>query len=133
MYTTASIIIVCLAASFSRGEDSTVKELDPPSLAQLKPLSKVSNDTWLILFYAPWCPFSKKFAPIFDEAAKTLPGIHPQLHLVKIDASTHIKNLMGYRISSYPTVMYLTNGQEHEYEGEQTVQDINDFIKKFHL
>ena len=63
-------------------------------------------DRAFVLFYASWCPFSKRFLPIFDEFAKKNTG---KCLRVLIDESEDICE--KYSISVYPTVLYFKKGK----------------------
>ncbi|VDD75832.1 unnamed protein product [Mesocestoides corti] len=107
-----------------------VIELNPQSLSKLEDLSKTTNVTLLVLFYAPWCYYSKKVLPVYDQAAALLPARNPQLYLVKIDASKYKADLKSYKIGGYPTIVYLINGTRHKYTGDRSVEDLSDFVEK---
>ena len=58
-------------------------------------------DRAFVLFYASWCPFSKRFLPIFDEFTKKNSGACLR---VMVDNGEDICE--KYKISVYPTVLY---------------------------
>jgi thiol-disulfide isomerase/thioredoxin len=68
---------------------------------------KIKNkDTTFVLFYASWCPFSKRFLPIFEEYAAS----NPQECLsVIIDDKPDVCE--EYSIEYYPTVLLFKKGK----------------------
>ncbi len=59
-----------------------------------------------VLFYASWCPFSRRFLPIFKEYSKS----HPDECLsVMIDFQPELCD--QYEIEYYPTVLLFKNGK----------------------
>jgi thiol-disulfide isomerase/thioredoxin len=75
----------------------------------------------LVLFYAPWSSHSKRFLPVWDEAAKkakelSLDGI---VQLAKVDASKNkdvVDDSLVRNIVSYPTIKLIRQGGVHELE-----------------
>lgn len=105
-----------------------VKELDEDSLAQVKAKAANIQTSCLIMFYAPRCPFSKRALPVFREASAILPGIFPKLHFAQIDANKYAKNLSGFVIPGYPTIVLLMNGTVQQYDGDNSVEKLEVFV-----
>jgi len=68
-----------------------------------------SKEKAFVLFYASWCPFSKKFLPIFKEYSQANP--HECLSVV-IDDKPDICD--KYSIDYYPTVILFKKGEVHK-------------------
>lgn len=62
-----------------------------------------SRDEVFVLFYASWCPFSRKFLPIFEKAAAGKEGFV----LVQDDQETLSD---PYSVKIYPTVLFFKRG-----------------------
>lgn len=73
--------------------------------ARLRGLIEAGGDA-LVLFYASWCPFSKKFLPVFE---KNAPG--PRCFRVLTDRTAGVEENFG--IDFVPTVMLFHKGQLH--------------------
>ena len=58
-----------------------------------------------VLFYASWCPFSRRFLPVFEKYSKTRPQICMQ---VKIDDKAKLTE--KYSIDVVPTVLVFEMG-----------------------
>ncbi len=62
-----------------------------------------------VLFYATWCPFSRRFLPIFEEFAKSNPQ---ECISVVVDDKPNLCE--EYSIEYYPTVLLFKNGTVHK-------------------
>ncbi len=58
------------------------------------------------LFYASWCPHSRRFLPIFEEYAKTNPD---ECLAVKVDSKEELCE--KYAVDYYPTVLLMKKGK----------------------
>lgn len=58
-----------------------------------------------VLFYASWCPFSKKFLPIFEKYSNQTPE-----SCIKIIADNNESLCERYSIEIFPTVILFENG-----------------------
>jgi len=67
------------------------------------------KDVAYVLFYATWCPFSKRFLPIFEEYARSNPK---GCMSVIVDDRPDICE--EYSIESYPTVILFKKGKVHK-------------------
>jgi thioredoxin 1 len=65
-----------------------------------------SKDKVVVLFYASWCPFSRRFLPIFDKYSKNKKQSCLQ---VKIDDKASLCE--KYSIDVVPTVILFENGK----------------------
>jgi thiol-disulfide isomerase/thioredoxin len=127
----ASKSCVCPLAPQREQFDTVHKPIDlvqpPPPKLDNEPKSE------LILFYATWCGHSRSFLPEwskFEQWAKA------NLTKVKVssvrceDGNEATCTQKGVR--GYPTViLYLTNGAEHKYEGERTMDGLKKFIDQY--
>ena len=58
------------------------------------------------LFYASWCPFSRRFLPDFDEVARS-----NQDHFSCVKVDDHEDLCEEYGINVYPTVIFFEKGK----------------------
>jgi len=65
-----------------------------------------SSERVCALFYASWCPFSRRFLPDFDEAARA-----NQEHFSCVKVDDHDELCEEYGINVYPTVIFFENGK----------------------
>ena len=61
----------------------------------------------LVLFYAPWCPFSAKAAPHYNALAR----LYPDLVLIAVDASRHHSFTTQFGVLALPTILLFHNAK----------------------
>jgi thiol-disulfide isomerase/thioredoxin len=92
-----------------------------------------SKDTFFILFYAEWCPFSQRFLPIFERCAKDTTH---QCYRMNIDEYPHLCD--RYSVEVYPTIVFFEKGKAVErLDGTHGVglneRQFQELIKVCHL
>lgn len=105
----------CLPQSREEGEENRVQVLNGTSfVATLNEqlISNVTNRTIpavcsLVLFYAPWCPFSKKAAPHFNALARHF----PDLVMIAVDANRHHTFTTQFGVLALPTILLFHNAK----------------------
>jgi thioredoxin len=65
-----------------------------------------SKEKAVVLFFATWCPFSKRFLPIFEEYSKNKPN---ECLSVIVDEDPEVCD--EYAIEYYPTVIVFSKGK----------------------
>ena len=85
-------------------------------------------DPLMVLFYAPWCSYSKKFQPEFSKAASILKK--DNLILAKLDASNNRKIAKKYEIKGFPTVYLFMEGDQFEYLDARNYTNIVNWMKE---
>lgn len=71
----------------------------------LEDILKTQDDIF-ICFYAPWCPFSQRFLPIFEKCAR---DTTKQCYRMMIDELPRLCE--KYQIEVYPTVLFFNGGK----------------------
>lgn len=59
-------------------------------------------------FWAPWCMYCKKLAPIYDQLSATMPN----LKFVKVNVEDEPQLQERYGISGLPTLKFFCDGRE---------------------
>jgi thioredoxin 1 len=92
-----------------------------------------TKDTFFILFYAEWCPFSQRFLPIFERCSKDTTH---ECYRMKIDDFPHLCD--RYAVEVYPTIVFFEKGKVVErLDGTHGVglneRQFQELIKACHL
>lgn len=120
------LIFFSLAAGLLKEEDHVII-LDDSNFQEA--LSLYPN--LLVEFYAPWCKFCQKFAPMYAQAAARLLKENPPIRIAKTDATVNIESAHKYNIEGYPTLKFFTNNEPSEYTGIKNEDGVvNWLIKK---
>jgi len=91
----------------------------------------------LVNFYAPWCPWSQRLAPVWEETAEQLSKkpYASQVTLAKVDCTSPSARQIcaEQRIHAYPTVR-IHRGKKavshEEYHGDRSIPKLLAFIEK---
>jgi len=65
-----------------------------------------TKDKAFVLFYESWCPFSKRFLPIFEEFAQT-----QKRECMKIVADYKLRLCEKFSVEVFPTVLFFEKGK----------------------
>ena len=84
------------------------------------------DELWIIKFYAPWCNYCIKMAPLWDE----LSTIQTDAKIAKVDCTKQKKIANQFDIKSFPTLKYVKNGVVYDYLGSRTKEAFLGFIDK---
>eukprot|EP01104_Vermistella_antarctica_P006000 TRINITY_DN16734_c2_g1_i1.p1 TRINITY_DN16734_c2_g1~~TRINITY_DN16734_c2_g1_i1.p1 ORF type:complete len:266 (+),score=93.02 TRINITY_DN16734_c2_g1_i1:39-800(+) len=88
---------------------------------------KTADGVWLVEFYAPWCGYCKKLAPIWEELA-TLAKTN--FNVAKVDCTAEGKTACSeMEVKGYPTVKLLVDGVATPYKGARELPDFIKFVE----
>ena len=85
---------------------------------QKQETNKTNNE--VKLFYAPWCGWSKKILPEWDQASEQANG---NVNMVKVDCHAD-RSACPSDIRGFPTIIKYSDGNQEEYKGNRTASDI---------
>lgn len=84
------------------------------------------DDIWFIKFYAPWCHFCKKMAPMWHD----LSTIQADVKIAKVDCTVHKSLCLSYNVDTYPSLKYIKKGIVHDYMGSKEKDPLVAFMHK---
>ena len=83
----------------------------------------------LVLFHADWCGHCKNFMPTWNKAKTSLQS--SDVVLKDFEAETNKEVMKENEVSSFPTLKFFKkNGEIVEYEGDRTLEALEEFIEK---
>ena len=88
----------------------------------------ISSQNLLILFYSPWCDYSKILLKDYSKAAKSLSILTPPIKIAQIDTSINKLTPPRFDIFETPTILYFINKVPTKYSGEPTENSIFHWI-----
>ncbi|KAF8822510.1 putative thioredoxin [Cardiosporidium cionae] len=89
------------------------------------------NDEAMILFYAPWCYWSRLVLPEFDAAAKVMALHHSPVKMGKVDCTKQKQITAKEQIREFPTLKLFIRGQSQHYYGGRRRTDIINWMDAF--
>lgn len=100
-------------------------EMDGESLDRF--LSSYQMNTYTaVLFYASWCPFSRKVQPRFDALA----SMYPQIKHVKVEESSAFPTVFSRQgIHSVPSILIANKTTRAYYHGRKDLQSLLNFYQ----
>lgn len=88
-----------------------------------------SPKSWFVKFYAPWCGFSRKLVPTWEELASTVE--QQDIVIAAVDVTASPMTAKRFDILSYPTLVYFVDGKMFFYNGELSLQGLQDFLQNY--
>lgn len=93
---------------------------------------QVLQGEWMIQFHAPWCPACRAMVDGWNELAR----LSAQLDIKVAKADVTVSPALSGRffITALPTILYVKNGEFHQYRGPRDVQTMQRMIteRKWH-
>jgi len=86
----------------------------------------------MLLVYAPWCGFSRKFFPVWEAFARAVAGV-PHVVVAKMDGDRNSSPFPeDFSWTAYPTIMHIRAGQRWPtiFHGNRTVSTLIHFAEE---
>ena len=83
-----------------------------------------------VMFYAPWCVFSKAMAPEWEKLSERQiddPAIEP-VYFAKVDCVKHEDIYYDENIEVFPTLKFYFHGLPVEYDGDKDYESLKEFV-----
>ncbi|GAM19887.1 hypothetical protein SAMD00019534_030620 [Acytostelium subglobosum LB1] len=87
----------------------------------------VGKGTWMLAFYAPWCPYSQELEPVFNYVAEVLNG---ELNFARLDCVADPSLISRFNIEAYPTIKVYRDGILYQYVEDRTIDKMITFVRK---
>ncbi|CAK8683256.1 thioredoxin domain-containing protein 5-like [Clavelina lepadiformis] len=89
-------------------------------------------DVTFVKFYAPWCGFCQRLAPIWEELAnEDFSLVKLGVKIAKVDCTENNALCKKYEVKGYPTLLLFKDGNVIEkYSGSRTKDDLKQFVLK---
>merc|ERR1712076_213736 len=84
--------------------------------------STVSEGSYFVKFYAPWCGHCKRLKPTWDDLAKQTAGTH---NIGAVDCTVEKDLCSKHGVRGYPTLLYFGGDQSSNGAKYQGGRDIN--------
>ncbi|OBT66300.1 hypothetical protein VE03_04327 [Pseudogymnoascus sp. 23342-1-I1] len=81
----------------------------------------LSQDSWFVKFYAPWCHHCQTLAPIWTELAKEMEG---KLNIGEVNCEEHKALCKEAKTQGYPTLAFFSRGERVDYDGLRGLGDL---------
>ena len=84
----------------------------------------------IVMIYAPWCPHSKIFTPVYMQFGRIMAdhNVSSQLNVLKLNGDMNTVEHPGLTWSHYPTVYYIKHGDAHPIYFDCTGATANDLV-----
>lgn len=87
----------------------------------------MSQDSWLIKFYAPWCRHCQAIAPNWIQLAKEMKG---KLNIGEVNCDVEQRLCKDVQVRGYPTILFFRGGERVEYIGLRGLGDLVTYANK---
>ena len=111
------------------GTVSTARVIDLESEASLQELLH-KNVSGFVEFFSPSCGACKKFAPVYESAARKAQASEADHAFARIDCSTTLGEQCCnmHNIEAYPSVFFMHGGRLEKYPGGSKRKDLLEYL-----
>jgi thiol-disulfide isomerase/thioredoxin len=116
------LILLCLVGNCF----AEVVDLTTDTYSNLVDNAVDNPKDWLIMFYAPWCEYSKKLAPTLEEVSDILYG---EVNVGKIDVSAERKLGSKFEVPGFPVIKIVHLGKSYTFKGRRSREELVEFAR----
>ncbi|CAK7205769.1 hypothetical protein SEUCBS139899_008548 [Sporothrix eucalyptigena] len=99
----------------------------PLTAETFQTLVTMTQDTWFIKFYAPWCHHCKAMAANWEQLAKEMEG---KLNIGEVNCEKEKGLCKDVRVHGYPTIVLFRGGERVDYDGLRGLGDFVSYANK---
>ena len=88
---------------------------------------EMTQDPWMIKFYAPWCDHCRAMAPAWADLAGEMKG---KLRIGQVNCNEETKLCRDIQLRGYPTILFFQGGEKIEYDGLRGLGDLVSWANK---
>lgn len=81
---------------------------------------------WLIMFYAPWCEYSRKLQTTFEEVSDILYG---EINVGKIDVPKERQLSSKFEVPGFPVIKMVHLGKSYTFKGRRSREELVEFAR----
>ena len=90
-------------------------------------LVTMTQDTWFVKFYAPWCHHCQAMAANWGQLAKEMQG---KLNIGQVNCDKESRLCKDVHVNAYPTLVLFRGGERVDYTGLRGLGDFVSFANK---
>lgn len=90
-------------------------------------LVTMSQESWFIKFYAPWCGHCQAMAPNWVQLGKEMKG---KLNIGEVNCDVEARLCKDVHLRGFPTILFFRGGERVEYEGLRGLGDFVSYANK---
>ncbi|TPX18925.1 uncharacterized protein E0L32_011403 [Thyridium curvatum] len=87
----------------------------------------MTQESWFIKFYAPWCHHCQAMASNWQQLAKEMKG---RLNIGEVNCEAEQRLCKDARLHGYPTILFFKGGERVEYDGLRGLGDFVQYAEK---
>lgn len=122
------LAVLVVGAAFLLAVNAEVMTLTDDTYADNVKKEQQADTLWFVNFYAPWCPWSQKLAPTWEQLGEDLEG-EAGIEVGAVDCTTSKATCANEKIQGYPTMKAFYNGEEvNVYFGDRDLESLRTFV-----
>ena len=138
-YIVLVVAAIFIGVAFYIYRKNIAPNIDPEYVANKEFLDKdaePANTAEFMLFYANWCPLSKKAMPVWKEFRETYDGkvvnnhrlIFKEEDCSDSDDSAMQAKLDSYKVDGFPTIKMLKGNEVIDFDANPTMDSLEQFV-----